>query len=163
MSTEPFIGEIKALGFYFAPLSYMTCSGQLLSIAQYTPLFSLLGTNFGGDGQVTFALPDLRGRVPIGQGQGPGFPNYTIGESAGSPTATMTSLNMPLHLHTLNGVNVRLLASTDNADEQAHRELMTFYASIHIPPVDFAYRLGFIGGWLYAAKQCHKLPVALVI
>lgn len=108
MSTEPFIGEVKIFGFNFAPRSYALCQGQLMSIAEYTALFSLIGTTYGGDGIQTFKLPDLQGRVPIGQGQGPGLPGHTIGEAAGSPTATMTSANMPAHMHGMHGVQVRL-------------------------------------------------------
>lgn len=117
MSTEPFIGEIKILGFYFAPRGYITCQGQMMSIAQNTALFSLLGTTYGGNGQTTFALPDLQGRVPIGQGQGPGLPNYTMGEMSGTPTTTILLSNLPQHVHTLNNVIVKQKASTSNADE----------------------------------------------
>lgn len=119
MSTEPFVGEVKLLGFNFPPLGYMTCQGQLLSIAQNTALFSLLGTIYGGDGQTTFSLPDLQGRVPIGQGQGPGLPEYSIGEEAGSPTMTLTTANLPQHVHTANSLKVQVKASTANAGEQS--------------------------------------------
>jgi microcystin-dependent protein len=117
MSTEPFIGEVKLLGFYFAPLGYMTCQGQLLPISQNTALFSLLGTTYGGDGQTTFGLPDLQGRVPIGQGQGPGLPYYTIGEEAGTPSVTLTTANMPPHVHPAVGINVQIPVSTGGADQ----------------------------------------------
>src|SRR5687768_15143831 len=80
LMAEPFIGQIITAGFNFAPRGYATCDGQLLSIAQNTALFSLLGTTFGGNGTTTFGLPDLRGRVPIHQGQGPGLTNRTMGE-----------------------------------------------------------------------------------
>lgn len=119
MSTEPFIGEIKMLGFYFAPKSYSLCQGQILSISQNTALFALLGTTYGGNGQTTFALPDLRGRMAIGQGNGPGLPSHTIGEAAGNTTVTLLSSNLPSHIHTVNAVTVKLPASTANADEQA--------------------------------------------
>ncbi|MGV7108079.1 phage tail protein [Flavobacterium sp. U410] len=119
MSTEPFIGEIKIFGFYFAPQSYQLCAGQIMSIAQNTALFSLLGTTYGGNGQTTFALPDLRGRMPIGQGQGPGLPSYTIGQMAGTVTTTLLSSNMPQHIHTLNSVQVKLQANSGTADENA--------------------------------------------
>ncbi|KIX22243.1 tail protein [Flavobacterium sp. 316] len=117
MSTEPFIGEIKIFGFYFPPRGYMTCQGQILSIAQNTALFSLIGTTYGGNGQTTFALPDLQGRMPIGQGQGPGLPNYNIGQKSGNTTVTLLSTNLPAHIHTLNNVHVLLKASSGNADE----------------------------------------------
>ena len=103
---EPFIGQIIMTGFNFAPRNYATCDGQLLSIAQNTALFSLLGTTFGGDGRVTFALPDLRGRAPIHQGQGPGLTNRTMGEQAGSETVTLINSEMPMHNHLVAVTNV---------------------------------------------------------
>jgi microcystin-dependent protein len=98
--TEPFLGEIKMVGFNFAPRGYALCNGQLLSIAQNTALFSLLGTTYGGDGQTTFALPNLQGRVPIHQGQGAGLSDYTIGQTGGEETHTIINTEMPLHNHT---------------------------------------------------------------
>lgn len=80
---EPFLGEIELYGFNFAPKGFATCDGQLLAINQNQALFALLGTYYGGNGQTTFALPDLRGRVPIHQGQGPGLTNRNIGEVSG--------------------------------------------------------------------------------
>lgn len=99
MSTEPFIGEIKLLAFNFAPRSYMTCQGQIMSIAQNTALFALIGTIYGGDGQVTFALPDLRSRVIVGQGQGPGLSPYNIGQASGTENTTLLTSNLPFHTH----------------------------------------------------------------
>ncbi|HEY1201076.1 MAG TPA: tail fiber protein, partial [Niastella sp.] len=84
----------------FAPRSWALCWGQILSIAQNTALFSLLGTTFGGNGQTTFALPDLRGRMPLGTGQGPGLPNINLGEIAGTTSTTLLINNMPAHNHT---------------------------------------------------------------
>lgn len=116
MSTEPFIGEIKIFGFQFSVLGYDYCNGQLYSIAENTALFSLLGTSYGGDGQVTFALPDLQGRVPIGQGQGPGLPYFSIGEQAGSETVTLLTSNLPAHIHTVNAARVQLPVNNLIAD-----------------------------------------------
>lgn len=99
---EPFIGQIIIAGFNFAPRGYATCDGQILSIAQNAALFSLLGTTFGGNGQTTFALPDLRGRVAINQGQGPGLSTYVIGQQGGTESVTILSSQMPAHTHTLN-------------------------------------------------------------
>lgn len=99
---EPFIGQIILAGFNFAPRGYATCDGQLMSIAQNTALFSLLGTNFGGDGRVTFGLPDLRGKVAIHQGQGPGLTNRTMGENSGQERVTLISSEMPMHNHLVN-------------------------------------------------------------
>jgi microcystin-dependent protein len=118
MSTEPFIGEIKIFGFNFPPRGYQTCQGQLLSIAQNTALFSLLGTYYGGNGQTTFGLPDLQGRAPIGQGQGPGLPSYLIGDKAGATNVTLLIPNIPAHVHTLGAAAVvKIKASSANADE----------------------------------------------
>ena len=86
---DPFIGEIRMFGGNFAPLGWAFCNGQLLAISENTALFSLIGTTYGGDGENTFALPDLQGRVPIHQGQGPGL-SHVIGESAGAGRADAT-------------------------------------------------------------------------
>src|SRR6059058_2346340 len=100
--TTPFLGEIKVFCGNFAPRGWALCNGQLLSIAQNTALFSLLGTQFGGNGQTNFALPDLRGRVPVHPGQGPGLSDYAIGQSGGSETTTLLLSNVPAHNHSLN-------------------------------------------------------------
>jgi microcystin-dependent protein len=99
--SEPFLGQLMAVGFNFAPRGWALCNGQLLSIAQNTALFSLLGTQYGGDGQVTFGLPDLRGRVSLHQGQGPGLSNQFIGEINGVETVTLTTSQLPSHSHPL--------------------------------------------------------------
>ncbi len=96
---EPFIGEIRLFGFNFAPRGWAFCNGQLLSIAQNTALFSLIGTYYGGNGQTTFALPNLQGRVPIHQGQGPGLTPRTIGEMAGTEVVTLIQTEIPMHNH----------------------------------------------------------------
>lgn len=102
MSVEPYIGQISMAGFNFAPRGWALCNGQILSIAQNTALFSLLGTQFGGNGQTTFGLPDLRGRVPMHQGQGPGLTPRTMGELSGSETVTLIQSEMPQHNHLVN-------------------------------------------------------------
>ncbi len=98
--SEPFIGEIKMVGFNFAPRGWSLCDGQLLPISQNSALFSLLGTIYGGDGRTTFALPDLRGRVPTHQGTGPGLTQRRIGQKFGQETVTLNVGNMPSHTHT---------------------------------------------------------------
>src|SRR5687768_13612507 len=95
----PFIGQIVLFAGNFAPRGWAYCQGQLLSIAQNTALFSILGTTYGGNGQTTFALPDLRGRVPVGTGQGPGLPNISLGEQAGETSHTLITQEMPAHIH----------------------------------------------------------------
>jgi microcystin-dependent protein len=97
--SEPFLAEIIMFAGNFAPRGWAFCQGQILSIAQNTALFSLLGTTYGGNGQTTFALPDLRGRVPVGTGQGPGLPSINLGEVSGEPTHTLIITEMPAHNH----------------------------------------------------------------
>jgi microcystin-dependent protein len=96
---EPFIGQIMMFAGNFAPNGWALCDGQLLSISQYTALFSILGTTYGGNGQTTFALPDLRGRVPVHPGQGPGLSNYSLGQQSGTETVTLTTAQIPAHAH----------------------------------------------------------------
>src|SRR5271154_513972 len=96
---NPFIGQITLFPYNFAPIGWAVCDGQLLPINQYTALFSLLGVQFGGNGTSNFALPDLRGRAPIGQGQGPGLTNYPIGSVQGVETVALTTTTTPPHSH----------------------------------------------------------------
>jgi microcystin-dependent protein len=95
---SPYIGEIRMFGGNFAPLDWAFCNGQLLSISQNDALFSLLGTTYGGDGQTTFALPDLQGRVPLHQGSN-GVSNYIIGQDGGAENVTLTVSQIPSHTH----------------------------------------------------------------
>lgn len=97
--SDAYLGEIRMFGGAYAPVNWLLCDGQLLSIAEYSPLYSLLGDRYGGDGQTNFRLPDLRGRIPISMGQGPGLPTYTLGASGGSETVTLTESQMPIHTH----------------------------------------------------------------
>jgi microcystin-dependent protein len=98
---DPFIGQILLFAGNFAPRGWALCQGQLLPIAQNSALFSILGTTYGGDGRTTFALPDLRGRVPVSSGQGPGLSPYTLGENGGTEQVTLLSTQMPAHTHVL--------------------------------------------------------------
>lgn len=110
--SEPFIGEIRMFGGNFAPRGWALCDGQILSIAQNTALFSLLGTTYGGNGQTTFALPDLRGRVPVHPGQGPGLTNRTLGQTGGEEAHTLISTEMPVHNHIVNAKSAGGSAAT---------------------------------------------------
>ena len=101
--SEPFIGQITLFAGNFAPRGWAFCSGQILPIAQNTALFSILGTTFGGNGQTTFALPDLRGRVPVHPGQGPGLSNVVLGERGGAETAVLNVNQLPAHNHLAGG------------------------------------------------------------
>jgi microcystin-dependent protein len=117
---EPFIGQITGFAGNFAPRGWALCQGQILSIAQNTALFSILGTTYGGNGQTTFALPDLRGRVPIQEGQGPGLSPYTLGEAGGQENHTLLVTEMPQHNH--------LIAAT-NAGGNSQTPIGTFLAT----------------------------------
>ena len=101
----PILGEIKMFAGNFAPQGYAFCNGQLLPIAQNAALFSLLGTTYGGDGQTTFALPDLRGRAPIHAGNGPGLTNRNLGQTGGAETNTLTVAQLPAHNHSVVAVS----------------------------------------------------------
>ncbi len=107
---DSFMGSVLPMGLNFAPRGWMACQGQILQIRAYTALFALLGNRFGGDGQTTFALPDLRGKVVIGQGQGPGLQNYTVGKQGGVEKVTLAMNQMTAHTHSL----VMKAASLDN-------------------------------------------------
>lgn len=98
--SDPFVAEIRMFAGNFAPTGWAQCNGQLLPISQNTALFSLLGTFYGGDGKSTFALPNLQGSAPLGQGQGAGLSAYFLGQQSGTPFVTLIQSEMPSHTHT---------------------------------------------------------------
>jgi len=98
---DPFVGEIRPVPYNFAPRGWAFCQGQIMPIAQNTALFSLLGTTYGGNGQTTYALPNLQDRVPVGAGQGPGLSQYVLGQQDGESIVTMTLANLPAHNHSM--------------------------------------------------------------
>lgn len=102
----PFLGQITVYPYSFPPNGWADCAGQLLPISQYAALFSLLGTQYGGNGTSNFGLPDLQGRIPIGQGQGLGLSDYVMGEMSGVENVTVLTQQMPLHNHTLSATTV---------------------------------------------------------
>lgn len=109
---EGYIGEIRMFAGNFAPLYWAYCQGQLMSIAENSALFSIVGTTYGGDGQVTFGLPDFRGRLAVGTGQGPGLSEYSLGQVAGSENTTLLASNLPAHNHPVTGT-VTVKASSE--------------------------------------------------
>ena len=111
---DPFLGMIILVPYNFAPLGWAFCNGQLMSISQNTALFALIGTTFGGNGIQTFGLPDLRSRVPIGAGQGPGLSNYDIGQMSGSERVTLTINELPTHTHVVTLSNLAATANVKN-------------------------------------------------
>jgi microcystin-dependent protein len=103
--SQPYVGQIMIIGCNFAPAGWMTCAGQLLPISEYETLFQLIGTTYGGDGQSTFGLPDLRGRVPVHMGTGNGLSTYVIGQASGVESVTLNTQQIPSHNHAMLAVN----------------------------------------------------------
>lgn len=96
---DPYVGEIRAFGFNFAPVRWLLCNGTLLPVRQYQALFTLIGATYGGDGTTTFAVPDFRGRTPVSQGTGPGLTPRVTGEAFGNESVTLLTTEMPSHTH----------------------------------------------------------------
>ena len=99
--TTPYVGQLQLFGFNFAPVGWALCQGQILSISQNPALFSILGTNFGGNGQTTFGLPNLQGTAAVGAGQGTGLSQYAVGQIEGATSVTVTTSTTPMHNHNL--------------------------------------------------------------
>lgn len=121
-AVDPFIGEIKIWPMNFAPVNWAFCNGQLLAITSNTALFSLIGTSYGGDGRTTFALPDLRGRIPAGAGTGAGISTRNLGQRGGSETRAINVLNMPPHNHSIQsnqaiGGGIELIVNSEEGEE----------------------------------------------
>ena len=119
--TDPYIAEIKMFGGNFAPHNYALCNGQIIGIAQNTALFSLLGTTYGGNGQTTFALPNMQGRAPIHQGNNAGNP-VDLGEMSGETSVLLTTDNLPLHTHPISGA---VIGSSNPGETPASNTLFT--------------------------------------
>lgn len=137
-----FIGQVTMFGGSFAPRGYAFCDGQLLPISQNDTLFALIGTTYGGDGVQTFALPNLKSRLSLHQGQGAGLPNYQLGQPGGSSEVTITNSTMPAHNHTL-------VVSTGDAN--------TGTISSNVVPATATWTQA--GALLYAAEQMGKPPL----
>lgn len=130
MVFEPLLGSIMLFAGTFAPRGWAFCNGQLLPINQNQALFSIIGTVYGGDGRTTFALPDLRGRAPIGAGQGAGLSNYPVGVSTGNETTTLTVNNLPSHAHALKGSSSPGTSNSPNGNVPAvNRDGILHYGS----------------------------------
>ncbi|NCT67994.1 MAG: phage tail protein [Rhodanobacteraceae bacterium] len=124
---EPFIGEIRMAGFNFAPVDWAFCNGALLSIAQNDALFSLIGTIYGGDGQATFGLPNLCGRIPVHQGQATTGTTYQLGQVAGSESVTLNTTQLPAHSHAVYAASggARTAAAADNVLASGEADVYT--------------------------------------
>ncbi len=127
---DPYIGEIRMFAGNFAPNGWMFCNGAVLSIAEYDTLYNLIGTTYGGDGQATFALPDLRGRLPVASGTAAGGVNFVLGQAGGVENVALSAAQMPAHTHVLAassdratpaaGASTGLLANTGGTPLYAH-------------------------------------------
>lgn len=130
---DPFVGQIQVFGFNFAPVGWSLCNGQVISIAQNTALFALLGTTYGGNGQSTFALPNLQGRAMVHPGQGPGLSFISQGEVSGQLTQTLTISNLPAHTH-----GVAIGVNTDPGEEATPTNKLASsaneYSAAAVPP-----------------------------
>ena len=133
--SEPFVGEIRMFAGNFAPRGWAFCDGQLLAISQNDALFSLFGTIYGGDGRTTFRLPDLRGRVPIHAGQGPGLTPRQLGARGGAEKVTLTTNQLPSHTHPVKGTNDEADATEPAGSVPAQSSTVDLYAST-APTVD---------------------------
>lgn len=153
----PYVGEIRMFAGNFAPAGWMFCAGQLISIAEYDVLYNLIGTTYGGDGQATFGLPNLQGRVPIHMGTLPGGSTYVLGQMAGSESVTLTTNNLPAHTHIVNGdltFNTRGDAAGNFSSPDNHSiasaPLKTFFSKTatagKMAPLSAAAGIGPVGG-----------------
>ncbi len=136
---DPFVAEIRIFPFNFAPHGWAFCNGQILPISQNTALFSLLGTTYGGNGQSTFALPDLQGRAAMFDGQGPGLSLRDLGETGGVDNVTLLVTEMPVHTHTVNGKTAGGQANPTNmvwGTSNAAKVAANFYAPAAPAPVN---------------------------
>src|SRR2546430_6544479 len=136
--SQPFVGEIRMFGGSFAPAGWAMCDGQLMPISENDTLFNLIGTTYGGDGQETFGLPDLMGRIPIHAGQGPGITqNYQLGEKAGTEAITLTTNQLPSHTHPLVGATANATDPNPANDVLASSTILKLYAA-EIPDANMA-------------------------
>ena len=127
--SEPFIGEIRMFAGTFAPRGWALCDGQLLAVSQNDALFSLLGTIYGGDGRTTFALPDLRGRIPIHAGQGPGLSSRSLGTRSGSENVTLNGNELPSHNHDVFASSSAASAGTASGNVSASTSPTNIYST----------------------------------
>lgn len=136
MATEPYIGQIQPFPYNFAPRGWADCAGQIMSIAQNTALFSLLGTTYGGNGQTTFGLPDFRSRAMVGggMGNGPGLTPISLGELGGSESVTLTAAQLPVHTHTATATSTLYAEGGAGSSANPANKLLAGLASLYIAP-----------------------------
>jgi microcystin-dependent protein len=157
----PFVGQIISVGFDFAPAGWFPCDGRTLQISDYTPLYAIIGTFYGGGGVTDFALPNLNGRVPLGTGQGPTLSPYVVGQVAGTESVTLLSGNTPPHTHTINfsataatGISPKAASGALAVGTDINTKLKGFYAdkagTVALRPGTIA---PFVGGQPHENRQ----------
>jgi microcystin-dependent protein len=148
--SQPFIGEVRAVGFTFAMRDWAYCDGQILSISQNSALFAILGTSFGGNGSTTFGLPNMQGNAAMSMGQGPGLSNWQLGEQVGTPAETLTVQQMPMHNHAAVGAAAAPGVETAgpvNGSTIGRTTPASLYTNTTTPPVAFSQKaIGQAGG-----------------
>ena len=162
--SSPYVGEIRMFGGSFAPAGWMFCAGQLLPISENETLFNLIGTTYGGDGQETFGLPDLRGRIPIHAGQGPGISqNYQLGEQAGVETVTLSTQQIPIHTHAVIGSSDIGTDPAPTNDVLATSSILQPYVGIAPDAIMAANAIGPAGGSQPHDNMMPYLCVSFII
>ncbi len=156
---DPFLAEIRIVPFNFAPKGWALCNGQLILISQNTALFALIGTTYGGNGQSTFALPDLRGRVPIHQGPGPGLTNRVHGASGGSAAVALDISQIPAHTHTVSASNDAARASAPGDGAWAPSETSNAYRGQNIDTTMSSQALATVG----SSQPHNNMPPYLAL
>lgn len=143
---DPFLGEIRWVAFTFAPQGWQECNGQLLAVNLHQPLFQLIGTTYGGDGQNTFALPDMRGRMPMHAGQGPGLTDRIQGQTGGEEQVTLTQAQMPLHSHDLKASSNEATLISPSGNVLATKARVALYSSGLLDLTMSSSAIGLAGG-----------------
>lgn len=131
---DPYIGDIRLFAGNFAPVGWVLCDGALLNISEYDALFALIGNIYGGDGVTNFAVPDLRGRVPVGQGTGPGLTPRTLGSQFGTEAVTLLQQQLPVHSHSFNASTAAASASVPTQNVFAQTAVDTIYTDVPSQP-----------------------------
>ncbi len=163
MFIDPYLGNVTIFAGTFAPRSWMLCQGQLLSIADNTALFALIGTYYGGDGQVTFALPDFRGRKAIHFGQGPGLSNYSHAQAAGAESVTLTVSNLAQHNHAFTALTGTPRASTDATGTSTPGATVVPASGQMVYGVNEGYKTGTYSGNTTTAPSGSNQPVQTIV
>ncbi|WP_148615379.1 phage tail protein [Nocardioides rubriscoriae] len=161
--SDPYVGEILMVAFSRVPTGWLACDGSLYAIADYDTLFNLIGTTYGGDGQTTFAVPDLRGRAPVHRGTGPGLSTYVLGQTFGLEQVTLTAQQMPSHTHPLPATTGLASSTSPVGAVPAVLTQDAGYAATGTPVAMAAGAVSSAGGNLPHANRPPSLAVTFII